>query len=76
MEMSLTAMKAHVRAWYSYAFAAEVFSAVGIVSDGRHVYRWKEADTQAIFLPITLESKRAMIDHSGLGADVQKWRET
>lgn len=22
----------HVRAWYSYAFAAEVFSAVGIVS--------------------------------------------
>ena len=32
MTEAIARQKSHVRAWYSYAFAAEVFSAVGIVS--------------------------------------------
>jgi hypothetical protein len=32
MSEAIAHPKSHVRAWYSYAFAAEVFSAVGIVS--------------------------------------------
>jgi len=32
MTEAIALQKSHVRAWYSYAFAAEVFSAVGIVS--------------------------------------------
>lgn len=53
--MRLDLPSPHVRAWYSYAFAAEVFSACAMVRSSYRVGTTSDTAVQAIFLPITLE---------------------